>query len=63
MAYAKIENAILWKIGLLPKAQRLTFIQLKIHSDYTTHMTQPFSYKELVKKNRLGSAFCQSRDP
>ena len=27
MAYAKIENGILWKIGLLPKAQRLTFIQ------------------------------------
>ena len=53
MPYAKIENAILWKIGLLPKAQRLTFIQLKIHSDYTTHITQPFSYKELVKKTGL----------
>ncbi|MDE0686409.1 MAG: helix-turn-helix domain-containing protein [Candidatus Poribacteria bacterium] len=53
MAYAQIENTILWKIGLLPKAQRLTFIQLKIHSDYTTHITQPFSYKELVKKTGL----------
>ena len=53
MAYAKIENGILWKIGLLPKAQRLTFIQLKIHSNYTTHITQPFSYRELVEKTGL----------
>ena len=53
MAYAKIENGILWKIGLLPKAQRLTFIQLKIHSDYATHITHPFSYKELVEKTGL----------
>ena len=53
MPYAKIENSILWKIGLLPKAQRLTFIQLKIHSDYTTHVTQPFSYRELVEKTGL----------
>ena len=53
MAYAKIENGILWKIGLLPKGQRLTFIQLKIHSDYATHITHPFSYKELVEKTGL----------
>ena len=53
MAYAKIGNDILWKIVLLPKAQRLTFTQLKIHSDYTTHITQPFSYKELVEKTGL----------
>ena len=53
MAYAKIENDILWKIGVLPKAQRLTFIQLKIHSDYMTHITQPFSYKGLVEKTGL----------
>ena len=53
MLYAKIENDILWKIGLLPKAQRLTFIQLKIHSDYATHITHPFRYKELVEKTDL----------
>ena len=53
MPFAKIDNDLLWKIGLLPKAQRLTFIQLKIHSDYTTHITQPFSYKELVEKTGL----------
>ena len=39
--------------GLLPKAQRLTFIQLKIHSDYATHITHPFRYKELVEKTGL----------
>lgn len=53
MPYAKLENDILWKIGLLPKAQRLTFIQLKIHSDYATHITHPFRYKELVEKTDL----------
>ena len=53
MPYAKLENDILWKIGLLPKAQRLTFIRLKIHSDYATHITHPFRYKELVEKTGL----------
>ena len=59
--YTKINNTLFWALMQLPKREQLVFTCLRIESDYTTHLTDPLSVKDIVeftgiKRPHVGNA-------